>query len=205
MEATLQPGTKTLFSIDTGMEICQTGTIKSTISAALIASQQLKPRGSAVGLNAGGDYKMTDVIASRMEIGSFFVEQPVFIESPMQSTLALRFLSRFMVTFDFPNSKIYLKAGADYNRPDDLTNMRRQVGLELVRRDGSIVVDRVRPGSPAAVAGFKAGELFLAIGVSRANETSLFEIRESLTKGGPVTCTVQRGRQIRHLILSRPR
>lgn len=205
VEASIAPGTTAPFSVDTEMVTCQTGTIEGSLATDLTTSHHLSPRGNAEGITAGGAYRLTDLAARRLEIGPFAVERPVFIVSPMQSTLGLRFLSRFVATFDFPASRLYLKAGGGYGRLDDLTSMKRQVGLDLVRRGDQIVVDHVRPRGPAAAAGFRAGEVLLTLGATRADEISLFDLRESLVRGGPVSCTVRQGAQVRILTLTRPR
>ena len=115
--------------------------------------------------------------------------------------LGLVFWSRFVVTFDFPGEKIYLRKGKGYERPD----LRDLSGLHLIRRDGAVVIESVDEGSPGASAGIQAGDVLATLGSKRADKTTLFEIREALRQAGPLECSVRRGSEERQLTLNLPR
>jgi hypothetical protein len=205
MEASVSPGTNIRFLIDTGMMNYETGMIDRFTSSPLIKDGRLTTKGSITGVDSLAAYEHMLLQGKRLSLGELSVELPVFSVSPTASSLGLTFLSRFVVTFDFPGRKLYLKKGEGYERLDDLTRATNVSGLNLLRRDGTVVIDRVNPGSPASIAGFQAGEVLLTLGATRADETSLFELRKALCKPGPLKCSVRHGSQERSLTLNLPR
>jgi hypothetical protein len=59
-----------------------------------------------------------------LRMGPFAVNGPIFVEVAVASSLDLGFWSRFVVTFDFPKNKLYLRKGKQYGRPE-----RQSVGV----------------------------------------------------------------------------
>jgi hypothetical protein len=59
-----------------------------------------------------------------LRMGSFAVKEPVFVKVAVASSLDLGFWSRFVVTFDFPKNKLYVRRGKQYSRPE-----RQSVGV----------------------------------------------------------------------------
>jgi hypothetical protein len=106
------------------------------------------------------------------------------------SRLGLGFWSRFVVTFDLPHDKVYLKRGKEFDRPDvhDLS------GLHLLRQDGQVVVHSVGKGSAAEAAGLKSGDVLVRVGDTRVEAMSLFRLRKCFCVGDTrVRLTVRRG------------
>lgn len=71
------------------------------------------------------------------------------------------------------------------------------VGLEIDKADGALTVKGVVPGSPAEAAGFKAGDVLIAMnGVKYGDEKSkeaLMAVRKTQAPGKNVTYTISRG------------
>jgi S1-C subfamily serine protease len=151
--------------------------------------------------SAGGPRNCALLRGKRVALGGFTVDRPIFTESPTGSTMGLGFLSRFVVTFDFPGRRIHLRKGRGYERPD----LRNRSGLSLRPRGEAVVIERVSKESPGSLAGIQAGDVLLTLGGLRADEASLFKLREALGQEGPLACSVRRGPEERRLTLSLPR
>jgi C-terminal processing protease CtpA/Prc len=95
------------------------------------------------------------------------------------SLLGLGFLSRHMVTFDFPNDKLYLKKGERYDQPDEVD----MSGLHLLKQSNGIVVHSIDEGSPAAKAGIKPDDILRRINNVDVNTLTLSTIRRQLRSG----------------------
>jgi hypothetical protein len=104
----------------------------------------------------------------RFEIGPYALERPVAIFSqpgPGHASIpgsigniGGEVLQRFRVTFDYPHERLYLAPAASFARPFEAD----MAGMSLdVRPEGehAIAVERVEPGSAAAVAGITAGDI----------------------------------------------
>lgn len=94
-----------------------------------------------------------------------------------QSALGLCFLSRYVVTFDFPNQQLYLKPGKRISEPDRL-NM-SGVGVWRSVAEG-VEIALVDPNSPGSAAGLKAGDQILKFDGKDASSISLFKLRTLL-------------------------
>lgn len=68
-------------------------------------------------------------------------------------------LRRFNVVLNYPEQSIYLKPNRNFDHPFDYS----YTGLGIYMEDGDIVVDDVIRNSPGEKAGFKAGDVILAV------------------------------------------
>jgi hypothetical protein len=130
----------------------------------------------------GGDEEARESVASRVDafrLGKNEYKGLVFDRGERASMLGLGFLSRHMVTFDFPRLKLYLKPGRDYNKVDE----NDMSGLHLLKKSSGILVDSVDSGSPSALAGMRPGDVLLQIDDKDVRQQSLWKIRR-LLRGG---------------------
>jgi len=113
------------------------------------------------------------------------------------SRLGLGFLSRHIVTFDFPNSRIYFKKGRNFETTDE-TDMS---GLHLLRVSNKTVVHSVDKGSPAEKAGIGANDVILSVQNKDANKYSMWELRRLLKSGNrhEILMTIERGNDVREI------
>jgi hypothetical protein len=184
------------FTVDTGA--VGTGDVRREVFAALEKAGDLKVLGKskAVVLNGTQEYRFGQ--GQRLALGEFAVQGPVLNEGSSYSMIGLGTLSRFVVTFDFRERKLYLKKGADYDRPGrwDLS------GLRLVRRDGVTLVESVEAGGAAAARGVKPGDVLRQVGPTPAGQLSLFEIGTRLSiPNTTVRLAVARGTEERNIDL----
>jgi len=108
-----------------------------------------------------------------------------------KSLLGLRFLSRYVVTLDFPNQCLYLKPGRRYtegHRP-------ATSGLAVVWIGGAFVVHSVQDQSPADRAGIKHGDIVVRVNGNNASKYDIFALGKVLTTqpGSEVSLTLRRG------------
>jgi len=106
-----------------------------------------------------------------------------------KNSLGLGFLCRFKVTFDFPNSVMYLRKGANFGR-QDIYNLS---GLHLVRRSGETIVHSVDSGSAGSAADLRQHDVLLAIDETKASDLSMFDLRRRLCRQGICRLSVRRG------------
>ncbi|HEY2253195.1 MAG TPA: hypothetical protein VGH74_19110, partial [Planctomycetaceae bacterium] len=110
-----------------------------------------------------------------------FVNDQVTVREAEQNSLGLSLLSRYIVTFDFPKGRLYLKKGSRFAEPQrsDLS------GLTVMRLDGETRVQLVRPNSPADTSGLQDKDQILTVEGKSAGSLSLFELRTLLMTAGP--------------------
>jgi predicted aspartyl protease len=198
LKAWISPQQDVQFLIDTGWISHDSGKMER---GSLSQSGDFEKVGSSLSETASGTHASSEFRGKRISLGGFSVDQPIFDESPTMSLLGLGFWSRFVVTFDFPNQNMYLRKGKGYERPD----LRDLSGLHLLRRDGAVVVHSVDKGSTGSLAGLQAGDKLLILGSSRADETSLFDLKTALCQPGTLKCSMRRGSEERSLTLNLPR
>lgn len=96
------------------------------------------------------------------------------------SVLGMSFLSRFNVTFDFPNSTLYLQKSKRFNH-SELPDLG---GIMFVSGGAGTVVDDVLEDSPAAKAGIRVNDIVLKVGDQDASGARLFKLYEEFTFPG---------------------
>jgi len=180
-------GGKTYFMIDTGASIPKL--LESKIFKNVIKHKEIQ---------ASGKQNESVSSATRIEkltIGPLKYEGLIFNEGKW-SLLGNSFLSRHIVTFDFPHNVIYLKKGKAFDRIDEFD----MTGLHLIRASGEnisnkTVVHSVDQDSPADKAGLRAGDIILKVNNKNANEYSRWELSrlKRSGKGHKITITIKRG------------
>jgi hypothetical protein len=165
------------FAIDTGAIAGATGHITTRTFDRLRQEGLLtlleKP---ARGVDLFGKTKFRGGCIERLKVGDFTHRQ-LYIAEGAADELGLDYLSRFVVTFDFPNDRLYLEKGASFSRIQRF----HLSGLAFGRDDGRTIVDEVDEGSVADSAGIKVGDELCQVNGEDAGELSLFEIRRLLS------------------------
>lgn len=129
-------------------------------------------------------------------MGPFEYKDLIFSEGN-SSRLGLSFLSRHMVTFDFPGNKIYLKKGKQFRKTDE-ANMS---GLHIILVSGKVVVYAVDENSPARKAGIKAQDVIQKVSGKDANVFDICHIRRLLKAGDQhkITITIKRDNDVKEV------
>jgi len=137
-------------------------------------------------------------LVDKFSIGPFEYRGVVFYEG-YESKLGLGFLSRHVVTFDFPNKTMYLKKGKTYERPPFARLTSTLLGFTVRPTPAGVVVESVEPNSPAEHKAIKAGDVILKVddlNVTFNNLTRLAVLLNSLAlepDSYSVDITIKRG------------
>lgn len=91
---------------------------------------------------------------------------------------------RFTVTFDYAHQQLLLAKNAQFDAPFSYDRS----GLFLIDDNGAHTVLSVFPGTPAAAAGLRKGDVVLAVNNTAAAQTSLAQLRAMLS--GPAGTSV---------------
>lgn len=141
------------FIVDTGY--CATGAMNTHIIRRLLSDglAQRVGTGTAELVNGSHDYG-TVRLRGEVVLGGFRHRDLVFDESAV-NILGIGYLSRYIVTFDFPDGRMYLKPGKGFadRCPCDLG------GADLWRPNGLTTVRSVEVGGAAEAAGLRAGDI----------------------------------------------
>lgn len=111
---------------------------------------------------------------------SEFVHDQVTVRESSYNSIGLSLLSRYVVTFDFPNGRMYLDKGKRFAEPhrSDLS------GMTVTRLDGETRIGSVRPDTPADACGLKSQDEILQVNGNRVSALSLHELRSRLMVEG---------------------
>lgn len=123
-----------------------------------------------------------------IEFEGFRHKNELFCREPARPSLGIAFLSRYVATFDFPNSVVYLRPGRRIAQLDRLDKS----GIYLQRKDGQIVVDEVRPDSPGDLSGFKRGDTLLSIDQSSLSGWSFYRVHRLFSIPGNHAVVIRR-------------
>jgi hypothetical protein len=187
--ATVDGWVQDTFVLDTGFVGTGCGNLSHGTFTGLTLGESMKVVHSTLALTLGGTKRVDVGRARRLTVGNVAIANPVFSDSEY-NMLDLGFLSRFVVTFDFPRRTMYLKQGRRFDEPDRWDRS----GLHLIRTAGKTIVHSVDKDSPAAKAGVTAEDIVIAIGDRPANEASLFQLRNVLSSADKEICVaVRRG------------
>lgn len=179
------------FGTDTGCSA--SGALTKDCFRLAVTQGHLKPVDTSM-VTGAGVVRSRQVRTGRVAAGPFEYQGLIFTEAKL-NLLGLDFLSRHVVTFDFPRDRLYLKKGKSFGRPDEAG----MCGVDLVRSEGRTVVSAVYKGRPAAKAGIQAGDIILKLDGRDVNTYEMWEIRDLLRSahGKEITMTIQRGGEIR--------
>ena len=146
---------------------------------------------------AVGTIRRREARTGNLSIGSFEYKGLIFAEVNRWCCLGLPFLSRHIVTFDFPNGKVYFKKGKEFNKVDE-TDMS---GLHLLRISNKTVVHSVDEDSPAHKAGIRANDIILGVENKDASEYDMWELRRLLMSGDKkkVAMTIKSGDDVKKI------
>lgn len=178
------------FVIDTGYVGLASGGISSARFVELVRRGLIKERGGTVLATATEMTEDRCGILAELSLEHFMHSRLLFDELGSDNVLSIRFLSRYLVTLDFPGARLYLARGRRFNAPD-LVDMS---GLHLWRVEGVIRVHSVDRGSPGDKAGIRTGDELLRINGLEGQNTALHTVRKLLCESGnSVTFHLLRG------------
>jgi hypothetical protein len=170
------------FLIDTGHCGFDTGSIRRELFDRMLASGALRlfTNRRDTAWRFGGAVPIRVAETRGFSIGPFTHDRLIVNDDKHFNSLGLGHLSRFTVTFDFPQSTMYLRPGKEFNRADrcDLS------GIGLARIYGKTLVSRLDPGSVGASAGLQKWDEILSIDGMPTPTASIFELCRLFTEPG---------------------
>lgn len=103
--------------------------------------------------------------------------------------IGLAFLSRYVVTFDFPHGTMYLLRARGHSNGDldDLS------GLHLIKKASTVIADAVDDDSVAASAGMRSGDILIGINNQATEHLRMSRIRRMLATPGVIEISFRRG------------
>ncbi|MEO6564415.1 MAG: PDZ domain-containing protein [Casimicrobiaceae bacterium] len=175
-----------------------------TLAAPFVAANDLAKRYGAkqaviTGATPKGPVRGLLARAEELDIGGVAVAKPVavLVTAPAATpgadadagSIGYGVLRRFIPTFDYGRSVVYLEAAAAMAEADAF----ERAGLWLERGAKGFVVVDVVAGSPAAAAGLRAGETITAINGRGAGTMSLADARATLRGAAGTTVRLRAG------------
>ncbi len=192
-------GTRQLLKLDTGFGTTFAGGLSAESYDRLVEAGQLKPLGPhAQAAFAAADRVVQGALAraDRCTVGANTHNTLLFAKM-RTGRLGLGYLSRYIVTFDFPNSVMYLRPGKGFPRADTW----EMSGLDLVRSREGITVAAVADCSPGATAGIRNGDLIVAVGGKSVQNMSLSAFRRTVASRQRHVIRVRRAKTDRDVVL----
>ncbi len=182
---------QTVMLVDSGYG--DTGTLAQKLFDHLREEKRLQVAAIKLLIQDGKEQESFVARIDDLHLGEQDYKNLIFDRGQTVSMLGLEFLSRHVVTLDFPNGKLYLRLGQGFAK----TDQNDMSGLHLLRRSDGIEVHSVDAGSSAERAGLRAGDVLRKIN-GRAVETyRLTQIRRLLRSGDGTSVHVvfRRGQQ----------
>jgi hypothetical protein len=130
-----------------------------------------------------------------------FARAGAFASANVAGNLGVQVLRNFVLTFDYPDQKLYLTKSDQFGAP---TPYNRSGLLLYVDTDGQITVQAVTPSSPAALAGIQRRDRLMAVDGQSATAGHFAQIAELLSRsaGTPLTLDIMRHGQRQRLQLT---
>jgi hypothetical protein len=174
------------FDIDTGSRSDVTFTRPFVDKAGLRAAY---PNGVTItdGWGVGGPARSYVVRSRNLSLGGVTVDGPIaglsaakagsFADEGSDGNIGSGLLKRFVVTFDYPHRRLYLRRLA---RPDADTGRFDRTGMWINQQESGFEIMDLADNGPAATAGLRKGDVVLAIGGQDVASLSLSDARSML-------------------------
>src|SRR5262245_1784866 len=134
------------FLIDTGHVGLDSGRLRPELIRQLEQAGKLRPVGVRTVETAGDRMEVKQGFVEWLKLGEFEHKGMLFTSTRDCNAFSLEFCARYVATFDFPGGAVYLQPSRRHASEDQVGGS----GLAILRREGKMVIEGVREGSPAA-------------------------------------------------------
>jgi hypothetical protein len=184
--ATVGENVRTAFKVDTGD--CGTGDLEEALLTRLVNSHEARIAGDDQSVVLSGIHSGRVARLSHLALEPFRHDNLRFA-SGNQNSLGLRYLSRYRVTIDFPNERLYLAKGKSFARPEP----GHTCGFVPSFRADRIELESVDEKSPAYAAGLRAKDVIVKLCGKPISAWKPSEVNRLLTtEGKAVQMTIER-------------
>jgi hypothetical protein len=145
----------------------------------LLEEEQLQIVGKTISSDLGNDHWNYKARVKALKLDKFEHTELLVSHtfSPQQpSVMGLSYLSRFRVTFDFPNQQLVLEPGKQFRKRIEPNRS----GIRFLRPEAETVVYSIDEGSPAQSVGIRPGDRILTINDLDADTSTPFALRQEL-------------------------
>ncbi len=179
------------FIVDTGNT--NTGDLSDETLGRLAEFHDARITGTDECMTLSGSSSRQAARVSRLSLGSFHNENLRFT-SAQENSIGLGYLSRYRVTIDVRNERLYLAKGkhfADHDRGNTC-------GLHVLFKAGKPVVEFVDAKSTAGAAGIRPMDVIVKLSAQPVSKLKASQLRRLLSaEGKPVRLTIERdGKQL---------
>jgi hypothetical protein len=178
VEGAFCDGTKLDLLVDTGCLADFAGTVRPDVFENLCKAHSLTPLDPA-GRSKFATFTGTMMCrfgrASSFSVGRHTHTDLVFDTDPGGNSLSLGYLSRYRVTFDFPNSAMYLWPSTRFLKEDEYRDF---TSFLVSRREGRVIVFKIV--KPAAEGHVRIGDELIAINGEPVSQMSTVGMRRKL-------------------------
>ncbi len=188
----LPDNTKTEFIIDNGW--CSTNALKSKIFKKVKSEYQVSADDENIIPDNAVEQKCK--IVNSFSLGNFQYENILF-QKNNESVIGYDFLSRHIVTFDFPNKIMYLKKGKNYDKQPPIHIILGDTRFTINSR--SHAVEIIDPNSLAYKKGIREKDVLFMINhydVSTLNVAEFMNLPISVDESNEIIFTFKRGDDI---------
>lgn len=196
------PGGAEPFLINTSLAAFTAGSIRRERFDALMASGAVSPIdfGEQQSFRFGvGVVAVRNARLPLMKLGTCEHQGLVFSDGFM-SELGLGYLSRYVVTFDFPARHVYFRRGKQYARREQYD----RAGIPIGRIKERTIVGKVLKGWPGEAAGLEPLDELVSIDRLTAADTSVFELcRAFAIPGDRDVVFLRNGKKMRTTVIMR--
>lgn len=185
---------KIQLALDTGCIDHGSGTLESRVCDYLVRKGNAKIVGSTLFTSASATDSSQELQCDSVILGGHAAANPIFKKGVKGlNYLSLHYLSRFHVTFDFPNKRLYLRPGNSFHRLDQKVH----AGLHLLKQENGFAVHSVDSQSAAEKAGIVSGDVILQIDAQKISHLRSYELPIIFGKpGATYRVTLARGESI---------
>ena len=146
---------------------------KTKVFDSLVAAENIETGTNLRVVTVAGIESSPNGSLDEFRLGRFSQQNLSVTRQSEVSIIGLGYLSRFQVTLDFPNKKMFLKPGKNYGRE----SWRDMLGAVMCVKNDEVVLLGVEKTTPADDAGLSKGDVILEVNGRKSSEFSLFQLR----------------------------